>query len=88
VLSEGLPVESYLGMQDGRTTPTVLALCGYPNFSARMWDAFGCARPVVTGMEYAAARGVDDRVTPAQAAAWLGVRSGKCSARSAPAPQW
>jgi hypothetical protein len=34
----------------------------YPNFSTRMWDAFGCARPVVTGMESAAARVVDERV--------------------------
>jgi hypothetical protein len=28
----------------------------YPDFSARMWEAFGCARLVVTGAELVATR--------------------------------
>jgi hypothetical protein len=30
----------------------------YPDFSARMWAAFGCAPLIVTGPELAAARAV------------------------------
>jgi hypothetical protein len=57
LLAEGLPAESYLDMRDGsnyakRAGPVRL----FPDFSARMWDAFGCARLVVTGPELAAAR--------------------------------
>ena len=57
VLAEGLPAESYLDMRDGsnyanRAGPTRL----YPDFSARMWEAFGCAPLIVTGPELMAAR--------------------------------
>jgi T5SS/PEP-CTERM-associated repeat protein len=57
LLAEGLPAESFLDMRDGsnyanRAGPVRL----YPDFSVRMWEAFGCARLVVTGPELAAAR--------------------------------
>ena len=57
LLAQGLPAESFLDMRDGtnyanRPGPTRL----YPDYSARMWEAFGCARLVVTGPELAAAR--------------------------------
>ena len=57
LLAEGLPAESFLDMRDGtsyanRPGPARL----YPDFSARMWEAFGCARLVVTGPELEAAR--------------------------------
>ena len=50
VLAEGLPAESFLDMKDGsnyanRPGPVRL----YPDFSARMWEAFGCAPLIVTG---------------------------------------
>ena len=57
LLAEGLPAESFLDMRDGtnyanRPGPVRL----YPDYSARMWEAFGCARLVVTGPELEAAR--------------------------------
>jgi hypothetical protein len=57
VLAQGLPAESFLDMRDGtnyanRPGPVRL----YPDFSARMWEAFGCARLVVIGPELEAAR--------------------------------
>jgi hypothetical protein len=57
LLAEGLPAESFLDMRDGtnyanRAGPVRL----YPDYSARMWEAFGCARLVVTGPELAAVR--------------------------------
>jgi len=57
VLAQGLPAESFLDLRDGsnyanRPGPVRL----YPDFSARMWEAFGCARLVVTGPELEAAR--------------------------------
>jgi autotransporter passenger strand-loop-strand repeat protein/T5SS/PEP-CTERM-associated repeat protein len=57
LLAQGLPAESFLDMRDGskypdRPGPVRL----YPDASARMWEAFGCARLVVTGPELAAAR--------------------------------
>ena len=57
LLAEGLPTESFLHLRDGanyadRPGPTR----HYPDFSARMWEAFGCARLIVTGPELAAAR--------------------------------
>jgi hypothetical protein len=57
LLAEGLPAESFLDMRDGsnyanRPGPVRL----YPDFSVRMWEAFGCARLIVTGPELAAAR--------------------------------
>jgi hypothetical protein len=33
----------------------------YPDFSVRMWEAFGCAPLIVTGMELAAARALVTR---------------------------
>jgi hypothetical protein len=57
LLAQGLPAESFLDMRDGsncanRPGPTRL----YPDYSARMWEAFGCARLIVTGPELEAAR--------------------------------
>jgi autotransporter passenger strand-loop-strand repeat protein len=57
LLAEGLPAESFLDMRGGsnyanRPGPVRL----YPDFSARIWEAFGCARLIVTGPELAAAR--------------------------------
>jgi len=59
LLAEGLPAESFLDMRDGsnyanRPGPVRL----YPDYAARMWEAFGCARMVVTGAELDAARAV------------------------------
>ena len=49
--------QSYLDVRDGsnyanRAGPVRL----YPDYAARMWEPFGCARLVVTGQELAAAR--------------------------------
>ena len=57
LLAEGLAAESFLDMRDGskyanRSGPTRL----YPDYSARIWEAFGCARLVVAGPELEAAR--------------------------------
>ena len=57
LLAQGLPAESFLDMRDGpsyasRPGPARL----YPDYAARMWEAFGCARLVVTGPELEAAR--------------------------------
>jgi autotransporter passenger strand-loop-strand repeat protein len=57
LLAEGLPAESFLDMRDGtnyanRPGPVLL----YPDYSARMWEAFGCARLVVTGPELSETR--------------------------------
>jgi hypothetical protein len=57
LLAEGLPVESFLDIKDGRNYPDrSRAVRLYPDYTARMWEAFGCARLVVTGPELAAAR--------------------------------
>jgi Hint domain len=70
VLAEGLPAESFLDMRDGSNyanRPGPIRL--YPDYSARMWEAFGCARLVVTGPELQAARALVAGVAAAQAAA-------------------
>jgi hypothetical protein len=57
LLAEGLPTESFLDMRDGSNyanRPGPIRL--YSDFSVRMWEAFGCARLVVTGPELATAR--------------------------------
>jgi hypothetical protein len=57
LLAEGPPTESFLDMRDGSNyanRPGPIRL--YPDFSMHMWEAFGCARLVVTGPELAAAR--------------------------------
>jgi collagen type I/II/III/V/XI/XXIV/XXVII alpha len=57
VLAEGMTIESYLDMKDGSNYanhPGPVRL--YPDFSTRMWDAFGCAPLVVTVTELEAAR--------------------------------
>ena len=54
----------------GRTTPNRPGPVRlYPDFSARMWEAFGCARLVVTGPELAAARALVARFAVAREAA-------------------
>jgi autotransporter passenger strand-loop-strand repeat protein len=70
LLAQGLPAESFLDLRDGsnyanRPGPTRL----YPDFSARMWEAFACAPLIVTGPELQAARALVARHTPARAAA-------------------
>ncbi len=57
LLAEGLPAESFLNLRDGtnyadRSGPVPL----YPDYSARMWEAFGCAPLIVTGPQLDAAR--------------------------------
>ena len=67
LLAEGLPAESFLDMRDGTNyanRPGPIRL--YPDFSVRMWEAFGCARLVVTGPELAAARLLVARFAPAR----------------------
>jgi hypothetical protein len=41
----------------------------YPDYAARMWEAFGCARLVVTGAELEAARALVARFAAAREAA-------------------
>jgi collagen type I alpha len=70
LLAEGLPAESFLDLKDGsnytnRPGPVRL----YPDYSARMWEAFGCARLVVTGPELDAARALVARFASHRAAA-------------------
>jgi hypothetical protein len=57
LLAQGLPAESFLDIRDAanyadRPAPSRL----YPDHSAQMWEAFGCAPLVVTGPRLAAAR--------------------------------
>ena len=61
LLAQGLPAESFLDMRDGskypdRPGPVRL----YPDASARMWEAFGCARLVVSGPELAVAQALGE----------------------------
>jgi autotransporter passenger strand-loop-strand repeat protein len=70
VLAQGLPAESFLDIKDGtnyanRPGPVRL----YPDFTARMWEAFGCARLIVGGAELAAARALVARFAADQVAA-------------------
>jgi hypothetical protein len=70
LLAEGLSAERFLDMRDGskyanRPGPVRLD----PDYSARMWEAFGCARLVVTGPELAAARALVEGFATDQAAA-------------------
>jgi hypothetical protein len=70
VLAQGLPAESYLDVRDRSdyaNGPGPVRL--YPDFSTRMWEAFGCAPLVVTGEALAGVRGlVEER-------AWRGSRA-------------
>lgn len=70
VLAQGLPAESFLAMNDRSNyanTQGPIAL--FPDFSSRMWEAFGCAPLVVTGPELHAARAlVDNRARHSDAA--------------------
>jgi autotransporter passenger strand-loop-strand repeat protein len=62
VLAQGLPAESFLDMRDESNYANSrgpIRLC--PDFSARMWEAFGCARLIVSGAELAAARALVGR---------------------------
>ncbi len=70
LLAEGLPVESYLDIKDGRNYPDRAgAVRLYPDYTARMWEAFGCARLVVTGPELQAARALVAEVAGVREAA-------------------
>jgi autotransporter passenger strand-loop-strand repeat protein len=57
LLAQGLAAETFLDLRDGsnyanRPGPTRL----YPDYFARMWEAFGCAPLIVTGPRLEAAR--------------------------------
>jgi hypothetical protein len=70
VLAQGLPAESFLDMKDRSNCangPDPIRL--YPDLPARMWEAFGCARLVVTGPELEAARALVASFATDQAAA-------------------
>ena len=70
VLAEGPPTEGFLDMQDRSDCANGAGpIRPYPDFSARMWEAFGCARLVVTGPELVAAPGLVERCTGTRAAA-------------------
>jgi hypothetical protein len=57
VLAENLPAESYLETGDRANFANAGAVVRqFPDFSARAWEAMGCAPLVVTGKELAAAR--------------------------------
>jgi hypothetical protein len=66
LLAEGLSTESYLDTGDrsnfsGRGAPVNL----HPNFSARMWEAYGCAPLIITGPKLDAVRGLVERAATA-----------------------
>jgi hypothetical protein len=70
VLAHGLPAERFLDLKDGAAygrghAPIRL----YPDYSARMWEAFGCARLIVTGPEILATRALVARIATQQQAA-------------------
>jgi Hint domain len=70
LLAEGLPAETFLDLKDGSNyanRPGAVRL--YPDHSACMWEAFGCARLVVTGPEPHAARALIASFAPEQQAA-------------------
>ena len=53
--AEGLPAENFLDMRDGTNYANRAGpVRRYPDYSARMWEAFGCTRLVVTEPELAA----------------------------------
>jgi collagen type I/II/III/V/XI/XXIV/XXVII alpha len=70
VLAQGLPAESFLVIKDGsnyakRPGPVRL----YPDLTSWIWEAFGCARLIVTGPELAAARALVESFAATQDAA-------------------
>jgi hypothetical protein len=70
VLAEGLAAESFLDMRGGSNyanRPEPIRV--YPDFSAGMWEAFGCAPLIVTGPELTAARALVAHFATDQAAA-------------------
>jgi hypothetical protein len=70
LLAEGLPAESFLDMRDGPNYANRPGLVRrYPEYSARMWEAFGCAPLIVTGPELIAARALVARFVTDLAAA-------------------
>jgi hypothetical protein len=70
LLAEGLPVESYLDTRDGWNYPDRAGRVRlYPDYTARMWEAFGCAPLIVSGPELMAARAVVARFTVEREAA-------------------
>jgi hypothetical protein len=70
LLAQGLPAESFLDMRDrSNYANTSGSIRSYPDFSVRMWEAFGCAPLVVTGAELNAARELIGRSVAAHAVA-------------------
>jgi hypothetical protein len=70
LLAEGLPTESYLDMKDGTNyanRPGPIRL--YPDYTAWMWEAFACARLVVTGPELQTVRALVARFAQARSVA-------------------
>jgi hypothetical protein len=56
VLAEGLPTESFLDLKDGSNYANRVRLC--PDFTARMWEAYGCAPLIVAGPELETVRAI------------------------------
>jgi hypothetical protein len=70
LLAEGLPAESFLDIKDGSNYGRGSgAIKLYPDFTAGMWEAFGCARLIVAGPELEAARALVARFATDRAAA-------------------
>jgi T5SS/PEP-CTERM-associated repeat protein len=70
LLAQGLEVESYLDVKDRSdfaNGPGPVKL--YPDFSTRMWEAYGCAPLVAVGPELDTARRLVDQYAYVQAAA-------------------
>ena len=70
LLAQGLPSESFLDVKDSSDYANgagAIGLC--VDVSAGMWEAFGCARLVVTGPELAAVRALVGRFARDQVAA-------------------
>jgi hypothetical protein len=66
LLAQGLPAESYLDVRDRSdfaNGPGPVQL--YPDFASRMWEAYGCAPLVVTGVGLERARAVVNRLASA-----------------------
>jgi hypothetical protein len=60
VLAEGMPAESYLDTGDRSNFAngggTLRHFSAHPQYASGVWEAYGCARLVVTGPEVAAVR--------------------------------
>ena len=70
VIAQGLPAESYLDTGDRSNFANGGgAVRLFPDFSVRMWEAYGCAPLIVTGPELTAARALAESFVKTQSAA-------------------